>query len=213
MISDMASGVSEEYRTLRARIQSIRRQREVRSIVVTSALPGEGKSTTAMNLAMCFGLSRERRTCLVDADLRTPFIHQVLPTQPEVGLAELLQADAKLEEALVQVPETSLWVLPVRALPTRPAELLASDGLRALMEELSSRFDTIIVDSPPVLGLPDTTQLVDLCDATLLVVGAGTTSRHDIEASVERIDATKIMGTVMNRCSGVSPPESYKRSS
>jgi capsular exopolysaccharide synthesis family protein len=213
MISDMASGVSEEYRTLRARIQSIRLQNEMRSIVVTSALPGEGKSTTAMNLAMCFGLSRETRTCLVDADLRTPFLHKVLPTQPEVGLAEVLEADAKLEEALVQVPETSLWVLPVRALPTRPSELLGSDGMRELMAELSSRFDTIVVDSPPVLGLPDTTQLVDLCDAALLVVSAGTTNRRDVEASVERIDASKILGTVMNRCSGLAQPHGYRRSS
>jgi Mrp family chromosome partitioning ATPase len=85
--------------------------------------------------------------------------------------------------------------------------------MRELMAELSSRFDTIVVDSPPVLGLPDTTQLVDLCDAALLVVSAGTTNRRDVEASVERIDASKILGTVMNRCSGLAQPHGYRRSS
>lgn len=199
MLADGDTAVSEEYRTLRARIQSLRRVRSVRTIVVTSALPGEGKTTTASNLALSFGLEREFTTCLVDADLRTPKIDQTLLETPALGLAEVLEADAKLKDALVQVPDTRLSVLTVQALPMQPSELLASKKMHDLVEELRSRFDTVVIDAPPILGLPDTTTLVDLSDAVLLVISAGEASHHDVESALERIDTGKIVGVVFNR--------------
>ena len=209
MLTRPSTAVSDEYRTLRARIQSIRRNRQLRSIVVTSALPREGKTTTATNLAMSFGLEPDSKTCLLDADLRTPALHRSLTELPEAGLAEILEADAKLEDALVQVPDTQLWVLTVRTLPKRPSELLASHRMLELMNELHERFDTVIVDAPPVIGLPDATQLVDMCDSSLLVVNAGSTPRGQVEATLQRIDGMKVIGTVLNRAGGVSRPYGY----
>ncbi len=209
MISDADSSVTEEYRTLRARIQSIRRTRKVRSVVVTSARPGEGKTTTATNLALSFGLARESKTCLVDADLRTPSVQGALRELPEAGLAEVLSSDAKLEQALAHVPDTSLWVLPVRAQPSNPSELLATTRMADLMGELANRFDTVIIDSPPVLGLPDATELIDLCDAVLLVVAAESTPRGDVTAALERIAPDKVLGLVLNRCDMKSTPYGY----
>jgi capsular exopolysaccharide synthesis family protein len=209
MISDVDSMVTEEYRTLRARIQSIRRTRKVRSLVVTSARPGEGKTTTATNLAMSFGLARESKTCLLDADLRTPGVQRALRELPEAGLAEVLGADAKLEHALAHLPDTGLWVLPVRALPANPSELLASLKMADLMIELANRFDTVIIDSPPVLGLPDATELVDLCDAALLVVAANQTPRPDVTAALERIAPDKVIGVVLNRYDVKGAPYGY----
>ncbi len=199
IMQDLGSRVTEEFRSLRARIQSIRRLRPISSLVVTSALPDEGKTTTATNLALSFGLEREGLTCLVDADLRAPAVHKALHETPEAGLAEMLEADAKLEQTLISVPDTRLSVLAVRALPTHPSELLASRGMVELMEELYTRFTTVIVDAPPILGLPDTTSLVDLCDAALIVIAAGKTPRQQIEAALDRIDARKVLGTVFNR--------------
>jgi capsular exopolysaccharide synthesis family protein len=199
-VSGSESPFSEEYRTLRARIQSLRRTRELRSIVITSALPNEGKSTTAANLARCFGLEREVTTCLVDADMRTPRMHQAFPGAGPVGLVEVLEGDAKLDEALVAVAETRLMVLPVRALPPAPSELLASRAMADLIAELHTRFHTVILDAPPVLGLPDTVTLVDQCDSTLFVVGAGRAPREDVESALERLDASKVLGVVLNRC-------------
>ncbi len=193
------SSVTEEFRSLRARIQSIRTGRVIRSIVVTSALQGEGKTTTAMNLSLSFGLERDGLTCLVDADLRRPSVHRLLQKTPGAGLAEILEADAKLDEVLISVPDTRLSVLPVRALPTHPSELLASRRMAELMDELHSRFATVIVDAPPINGLPEVTALVDLCDAALLVIGADQVPRQEVEAALERIDASKVLGTVFNR--------------
>ena len=199
VLSGIESGVTEEYRTLRARIQSIRRQHPMTTFVVTSARPAEGKSTTALNLALSFGLEREGNTCLLDADMRTPSIHQGFPENDRPGVAELLETDAKLAEALIQVPETRLSVLTVRKLPSRPAELLASSRMVQLVSELKGHFDTVIIDAPPILGLPDATTLVDLCDAALMVVGQGQSGHADIESALERIDAAKVIGFVFNR--------------
>lgn len=205
-ISAGEATLSEEYRTLRARIQSLRRTRELRSIVITSTRPGEGKTTTAANLALSFGLEREGITCLVDADLRTPRVHHAFRGAGPFGLAEVLEGDAKLDEALISVPDTRLMVLPVRALPTAPSELLASRAMLDLVAELHTRFDTVIFDAPPVLGLPDTVTLVDLCDATLFVVGAGIAPRDEVESALERLDASKVVGVVLSRCSSSEVP-------
>ena len=199
IMQDLSSRVTEEFRSLRARIQSMRRSHEIRSIVITSAMAGEGKTTSATNLALSFGFEKEGLTCLVDADLRAPAVHRVLHETPSAGLAEMLEADAKLDEVLIQVPETRLSVLPVRAQPTHPSELLASSRMAELIVELYSRFATVIVDAPPIHGLPDATALVDLCDAVLLVVGAGNTPREQIESALERIDSRKVLGVVFNR--------------
>ncbi len=205
-ISAGEATLSEEYRTLRARIQSLRRTRELRSIVITSTRPSEGKTTTAANLALSFGLEREGATCLIDADLRTPRVHQAFPFAAKVGLAEVLEGDAKLDEALVAVPDTRLMVLSVRAMPTQPSELLASRAMADLIAELHTRFHTVIVDAPPVLGLPDTVILVDLCDAALFVVGAGHAPRDEVESALERLDASKVLGVVLNRCDSGEVP-------
>lgn len=200
LVSGLETPYSEEYRTLRARIQSLRRTRELRSIVVSSTRPSEGKTTTAVNLALSFGFERENTVCLVDADLRTPHVHQAFAGTGVVGLAEVLEGDAKLAEALVPVPNTRLMVLPVKALPTAPSELLSSRAMNELVTELHTRFNTVIFDAPPVLGLPDTVTLVDLCDSALFVVGAGGAPREDVESALERLDANKVIGVVLNRC-------------
>ncbi len=204
----LESGVAEEFRTIRARIQSLRRTREIRSIVITSALAGEGKTTTAINLALTFGLEREGLTCLVDADLRAPSVHQMLQETPDAGLAEMLEADAKLEEVLIAVPDTRLSLLPVRAVPTHPSELLASRRMVELVDELHSRFATVIIDAPPIIGLPDVMALVDVSDAALLVVAADEVPRQDVETALQRIDASKVLGTVFNRYD--ARPKSYR---
>jgi polysaccharide biosynthesis transport protein len=197
--AELACAVTDEHRSLRARIQSLRRERPVRSLVVTSAGPGEGKTTTAVNLAMSYGFERELDTCLVEADLRTPRVCALLSDRPPVGLTEVLEGDARLDDALVRIAGTRLTVLGVRSVPTQPTELLASSRMQKLVEDLQNRFALLIVDAPPVLGPPDALQLVDVCDAALFVVAAGSTRRAELGAALERIDRRKLIGAVLNR--------------
>jgi non-specific protein-tyrosine kinase len=210
VLTDGSALATEQFRSLRARITSLRRTRPIRTIVVTSALPREGKTNTAVNMALSFGLDLDKTTCLVDADLRTPRVHRALAEPPDAGLAEVLEGDAKLDDVLVRIPDTRLSVLAVRALPPHPAELLGSKRMAQLLEELTSRFDLVIIDSPPIMGLPDTTTLVDLCDATLLVIGAGWSSQEDVTTALERIDGGKVLGVVFNRCDVVRKPYGHE---
>jgi len=192
--------VENEYKSLRARIQSLRRNRQIRSLVITSARPGEGKTTTALNLARSYGAEREFDTCLVDLDLRNPDVHRSLSASGGPGPTAVLERLGSCEELCVRVEGSRLYTLAGAAKPDDPSELLESLGMAELVSALHERFGMVIVDSPPVLGLPDATEIVDRFDAVLLVVGANSTTARDIDEVLERIDGEKLIGTVLNRC-------------
>ena len=174
-----------------------------------SARSDEGKTTTAVNLALCYGLSFDEDSCLVDADLRTPDVEQSLPEQGGAGLVDVLEDRATLDEALVQFPETRLSVLAARSIAERPSELLASQKMVELMRELHARFPIVIVDALPILGLPDTTTLVDVCDAAVLVMAARQNSPAEVERALDRVDRSKVLGIVFNKSDDVPVPYGY----
>ena len=200
--SGEATPYSEEYRTLRARIQSLRRTRELRSIVITSTRPGEGKTTTAVEpRALASGSSARDSVCLVDADLRTPRVHKAFrgagPVRPGRGARGRCEARRGADRRTRHAPDGAAGA---RAADARRPSCSASRAMVDLVAELHTRFQTVIVDAPPVLGLPDTVTLVDLCDAALFVVGAGAAPRDEVESALERLDANKVIGVVLNRC-------------
>jgi len=192
------SFVAEQFRTLRARLDSIGTQRPLRTIAVTSALRGEGKSTAAVNLAIVTALQTDRRPLLVDLDFRQPAVHRALGVTPRAGVGEVLSGDATLETAISQVEGLNLCVLPVRSKPAHPSEQLASDKMRALIEELARSYEPIILDTPPTLGLPDVKAISEYVDGIVLVVRADATPREDIEAALDLLDRRRILGIVLN---------------
>ena len=173
-------------------------QHPIRTITVTSAFPGEGKTTCAINLAIVTGLSLERRVLLVDCDLRRPKVHQSLGLRPESGLAEVLTGASSLDDAIISIEGAELDVLPVRSRPANPSELLGSAKMRALVKEAANRYDRVILDTPAALGLPDSKAVSDLCDGMVLVVRADTTGRTDIQAVLEILDRQRILGMLLN---------------
>jgi len=198
------SYVAEQFRTLRARIDSLAAERPIRCISVTSPLAGEGKSTAAINLAVVSAMQLEARVCLVDCDLRKPKIHSSLGLQPQAGLAEVLAGEATLDEALLDVEGTGLRVLPVRTLPPNPSELLAASRMRQLVKELSERFDRVILDTPAALAMPDAKIVSELCDGVVMVIRADRTTEQDIEATLDFLDRRRVLGLVLN---GVRAPQ------
>jgi capsular exopolysaccharide synthesis family protein len=201
------SFVAEQFRTLRARIDSLSASQPLRTLAVTSAGPGDGKTMAAVNLALVMSMSVSSRVLLVDCDLRRPRVHESLGLRVEAGLAEILRGAAELEDALVTVEGTALQVLPVRALPPNPSELLASGRMRELVEKLVVRFDRVIFDLPPMLGLPDAKVVSDLCDGVLFVVRAHLTPQEDVESALEVIDRSRLLGIVLNDADAA--PERY----
>lgn len=192
------SFVAEQFRTLRARLEALSAERPMRTIAVTSAMPGEGKTTAALNLALVTSLSVGRRVLLVDCDLRRPKIHIALGLRPEAGLAEVLTDQATLDRAVIKVDGTNLTVLPVRSTPSNPSELLGSDRMRALVEELARSYDQVIFDTPPTLGMPDAKVMCELVDGIVFVVRAEKTPKDDLAAALDVLDRRRILGVVLN---------------
>ena len=192
------SYAAEQFRTLRARIDSISTERPIKTLAITSANPDEGKSTASINLAAVTAMSVGRRVLLIDCDLRRPKIHSSLGLDPRAGLGEILLGQATIEDAVEIVEGLGLEVLPVRVAPSNPSELLASARMRALLDDVKSRYDQIILDTPACLGLPDTKTVTELCDGIILVVRADVTPRSDVEAVLEILDRRRVLGTLLN---------------
>lgn len=192
------SFVAEQFRSLRARLDSLAAERPLRTVAITSALPGEGKTTASVNLALVGAMGVGRRVMLVDCDLRQPKVHTVLGLRPEMGLAELLTDQTTTERAICKVEGSSLEVLPVRGLPPNPAELLASARMRAVLEELAGSYDLVILDTPPALALPDAKTLSEIVDGVVVIVRAGETPDEDVQATMDLLDRRRVLGVVLN---------------
>jgi len=192
------SYVAEQFRALRGRIDAMGSEENLRSIMVSSAMPGEGKTTAAVNLGIVTGLSLNRRVLLMDCDLRRPAIHRALGIQPAAGLAEVLDGKAEADAAITRVEGANLDVLPVRGRPQNPSELLGSPRMAELMNSLGSRYDRIILDTPAALGLPDARSVSDFCDGIVLVVRAGRTRQEDAETVLEILGRQRVLGVVLN---------------
>lgn len=203
------SYVAEQFRTLRARIDSIASERPIRTITITSADKGEGKTIAAVNFALVTAMSVGRRVLLVDCDMRQPQVHRTLGLRPETGLAEVLTDQASLENAIIKVDGINLEVLPVRALPPNPSELLASDRMRQVVEELARGYDTVVLDSPAALGIPDAKSISELTDGLLLVVRADVTPEDEVEAALDILDRRRVLGLVLNDADIANPSRAY----
>jgi len=192
------SYVAEQFRALRGRIDAIASQHPIKTIAITSASPGEGKTTCAINLAIVTSMSLGRRVLLIDCDLRRPKVHPVLGMRPTTGLAEVLAGASSLDEAIVSAQGIALDVLPVCGRPANPSELLGSPEMRQLIDEVSERYDRVIVDTPAALGLPDAKAVSDLSDGTVMVVRADKTARSDLEAVLEILGRQRVLGLLIN---------------
>jgi capsular exopolysaccharide synthesis family protein len=198
------SFVAEQFRTLRARLDSLAATRPLHTLAVTSALPGDGKTLAAIGLAVVNSMQPGRRVVLVDCDLRKPTIAASLGLRVDAGLAEVLEGTASLEDAVLRVDASQLDVLPVRAIPQNPSELLASETMRKLIEALASRYDRVVLDLPPTLGIPDAKTVSELCDGVIFVVRADVTPEPDIASALDVIDRRRVLGLVMNGSEPVS---------
>jgi capsular exopolysaccharide synthesis family protein len=165
---------------------------------VTSANSGEGKSTCSVNLATVTAMSVGRSVLLIDCDLRRPKVHLTLGLQPQVGLAEVLLNQATIDEAIQKLDGVNLDVLPVRTIPQNPSELLASPEMRKLIEDISGRYDRIILDTPACLGLPDAKSVSEICDGFVMVVRAGVTPQEEVQAALDILDRRRVVGLVLN---------------
>lgn len=193
------SPVSEQYRTVRTNIQFSAVDKELRSILVTSSGPGEGKSTTVSNLAVVFA-SQGKKVLLVDADLRKPTVHYTFDVSNMNGLTNVLTKSSSIENAVSHTNEPNLYVLASGPIPPNPAELLGSKAMEEFIHDAYKLYDVILFDTPPILAVADAQILSNHVDGTILVVYSGETEMEAAAKAKELLQAAKakLLGAVLN---------------
>jgi capsular exopolysaccharide synthesis family protein len=176
--------------------------------MITSAFPGEGKTLTATNLALTLSESYKRRVLLIDADLRKPWIHEIFQVPNVSGLNDGLRDAAAAKIPLLNLTE-HLTVLTAGRPDSDPMSVLSGQRMRRVLEEAGSRFEWVVIDTPPVALLTDAHLLSSLVDAVLLVVQSGRTPLPAIKMAVEAVGRERILGVVLNRVDGGLPAAAY----
>lgn len=196
---DPKSPISEQYRNIRTNILYSSIDEEVRSILVTSSGPGEGKSTTAANLAIVFA-QQGKTVLLVDADLRKPTVHYTFNLNNTAGLTSILTNQMELMEAIHQYDEKNLYILPSGPVPPNPSELLGSRAMNHFLDKALEEFDIVLFDTPPVLAVTDAQVLANLCHGSILVVSSGKADKEAVVKTKEQLASStgKILGVVLN---------------
>jgi capsular exopolysaccharide synthesis family protein len=206
---DSARG-TEEFRTLRSRLYHLREKMTLKKLLVTSALPKEGKSFTSMNLAQVLVRQHGRRVLLIDADLRGPRLHLMLGTTASPGLSDYLQGQNDEFSIMQRGPLENLFFIPSGGGFENPAELVANGRLKFLLQRVEPLFDWIIVDSPPAVPVSDSSMLAKACDGVLMVVRSNSTPVDMARRARLEFPEESLVGVVLNGTKeGVAPYERY----
>ena len=198
-VANRNSFVSEQFRTIRTNITFAMPEQEIKTILVTSATPGEGKSTNVANLGVVFA-QEGKKILIVDADLRKPTMHYTFLLQNSKGLSNLLTRQCELSEVLNSTEIPNLFVMTSGPIPPNPAELLSSKTLDLVIVQLIKEFDMIIFDAPPLLSVTDAQILANKCHGTLLIVNSGVVENTSVLKAKLSLEASKakILGVVLN---------------
>ncbi|MCJ7691072.1 MAG: CpsD/CapB family tyrosine-protein kinase [Clostridiaceae bacterium] len=191
---------AEAFRTLRTNIQFSSLDEEIRSIVVTSSGPGEGKSTVMANLALTMAESG-KKVILVDCDLRKPSIHKKIGITNSTGLTNILVQNVKKQECIFKTTIDNLYILTSGPIPPNPAELLGTKKMRDFIEELKGEFDLVLIDAPPVLAVTDAQILSTISDGVIFVASYGEAQKNavvDAKLAIDKVGG-KVLGIVFNK--------------
>jgi capsular exopolysaccharide synthesis family protein len=204
--SAMTAHGAEQFRTLRSRLYQMRSTQPLKTLLVTSSVPAEGKTFVTNNLAQSIVRQPDRRVLIIDADLRCSRLHVPLGAPPSPGLTEYLAGEAD-EYAIVQNGlDGNLCFIPGGSQTSHPSELLSNGRLKNLLSRMAPVFDWVILDSPPLLPVADSSFLADLVDGVLLVVRAGQTPMATAQRSVQELQGRNVVGVALN---AVDPAQAY----
>jgi capsular exopolysaccharide synthesis family protein len=192
------SFVAEQYRVAATRLELMTGDRKSTAIVVTSAVMGEGKSSTALNLGYVLAKDLDRRTIVIDCDLKRPMQHIYAGVWQHPGLVEVLRGTKAVEDCVQRLGEAGPWILPAGAVGDNPLALSKMHQLADLITDLKERFDYVIIDAPPVLPLADMQVLASMGDLLAYVVKASMTGRDVVQKALKAIGDTTNVGVILN---------------
>jgi capsular exopolysaccharide synthesis family protein len=197
-LHDGNSPATEAFHLLGARLRNLRKERKLKSVLITSTIPREGKSVVAANLACTLGSAPGEKVLLLEGDVRRPVQSEIFGLAQVPGLCNFLMGKRSLSASLYHLPKAGIWILPAGDNRGDLRELLQSPELPALMTTLNSLFDWIVIDSPPVLPLVDTGIWARLVDGILIVARHGTTRKRKLQKGLEALDPEKLIGALLN---------------
>jgi capsular exopolysaccharide synthesis family protein len=203
---------AEAFRLLGVRLRDLRRQRPLKKILITSTVPQEGKSVVSANLACTLALTKQQKVLLIEGDLRRPSLSKEFGLGRHPGLYECLTGERALTSCIYKLEGAKIWILPAGSAQNNPLGLLQSGQLSRSMDQLAEWFDWIIIDSPPVLPLADTSIWARLADGIILVTRQGITKRQQLQRGLEAIETKKLIGALMNCSQNSSHYDYYYRS-
>jgi capsular exopolysaccharide synthesis family protein len=201
---------AEKFRFLAVRLRQLRQNRSLKKVLITSTIPQEGKSTVAANLACTLARRKPHKTLLLEGDLRRPTVAHKFGLGRVPGLSEWLRGETESMN-ICRLEALGLWVLPAGSAPENPLELMQSGKLSLLMEQLTQWFDWIVIDSPPVLPLADTSLWARLADGILLVTRKSVTEKQQLLRGLEALERSKLLGALVNGSTDAAHSDYYQR--
>jgi capsular exopolysaccharide synthesis family protein len=210
-LTEKDSLAAEKFRFLGVRLRQLQQARNLKRVLITSTIPEEGKTTVSANLACTLARRRQQKTLLLEGDLRRPTLGKQFGLDRVPGLSEYLQGSIDITKVIYRLDALGLWILPAGRAPENPLELMQAGKLSPLMKQLSSWFDWIVIDSPPVLPLADTSVWVRVADGVLLVTRQGKTEKQHLKRGIEAIDRSKLLGALINSSANIAQSNYYYR--
>lgn len=198
---NLRTPIAEAFRSLRTNIQFSGIDKQIKSLIITSSIPGEGKSTIAFNLAISIAQT-EKNVLLVDTDLRKPTIHSYIKAQDFSGVTNIIAQNVNYKEVLYSKSDLgNLDIIISGPVPPNPSEILGSEKMRNLIKELEQHYDIILFDSPPIGLFTDAAVLSTIVDGVIMVCAAGKTQREDIAKSIDSLKKVNanLLGFVFNK--------------
>jgi capsular exopolysaccharide synthesis family protein len=210
-LTEPESLAAEKFRFLGVRMRELQQVRAIKKVLVTSTIADEGKSMVSANLTGVLARRKRHKVLLIEGDLRRPVHTEQFGIGGREGLAEWLRGDADCASTIYFLNGPDFWLMPAGHPPDNPMELLQSGRLATLLSQLEPLFDWIIIDSPPLLPLADTTVWLRMSDGALLVVREGTTDKNSLERGLEIVKKGDLLGVVLNASSNGSRHNYYQR--
>lgn len=195
---DPRGQIAEQYRQLRNSLQALNPDGAPRTVVLSSAVAGEGKSVAVLNLGLALSELPRVRVLVLEGDLHMPSLEDYLGLPHRAGLAELLRGSISLDQALRQTSVEGLWLLAAGEVPDKPSELLGSERMRTVLHTCKQRFDYVLIDTPPALSINDASMLGSMADGIVLVVRLNATPRYLVEQAYNLLEG--LGGNVLGTC-------------
>jgi capsular exopolysaccharide synthesis family protein len=212
VLPDSESPAGEAFHLLGVRLRHLRRQRPLKKVLVTSTIPQEGKSMVAANLACTLALRTQQKVLLLEGDIRRPTQGKIFGIANKPGICEWLSGENQLLKSMYRLEGPEIWMFPAGMSTGNSLELLQSGRVAPLMEQLSNWFDWIVIDSPPVLPLADTSVWTNVADGILLVTRQGTSQKRQLQRGLEALGNQKLIGAILNSARSVPHTDYYYRS-